>query len=273
MNERAIKEEFGLVDESVESNEETVEETTENEVGVSPLMKEALEMGYKEKEDFVDAGGDPEKHVSPHEYVRYGKLQKSMREQMRRFEQKEKEFEQRFEHLNQMHKVQMDNKIKELKAQQRAAVEEADGDAFDRAQAEIDEIHSQNMQPVENKQEKHPAIQNWESDKDWINDDEDIRTLTAQGAWNAYVAKYPNNTVEQALEYVDMQLKKLSTPSNPLRDIPTATEKTSRRTSNKRGLSMSDLTSDEMGLWRNAGHSIWGGDEKAFLKSVEDARK
>jgi hypothetical protein len=35
---------------------------------------------------------------------------------------------------------------------------------------------------------------------------------------------------------------------------------------------MDDLTQEEREMWRNAS-DIWGGDQKAFLKSVEDARK
>jgi hypothetical protein len=251
--------------------EEIVEEEVEQEE-ISPLMQEALDAGYKDKEAFVEAGGDPEKHVSPHEFVRYGKLQKSMREQMRRFESKEQEFEKRFEHLNQMHKMDMDSKIKALKEQQRAAVDEADGEAFDRAQVEIEAIQEQNTQPAVTT-DKHPSIVKWESDKDWINDEEDIRALTAQGAWNAYIAKNPDETVENALAFVDKQLEKLApTQVNPLRDMPTATEKGKRTAGKKRGVTMDDLTQEEREMWRNAS-DIWGGDQKAFLKSVEDARK
>ena len=251
--------------------EETETHEEEEQEEISPLMQEALDAGYKDKDAFVEAGGDPEKHVSPHEFVRYGKLQKSMREQMRRFEQKEQEFEKRFEHLNQMHKTQMDIKINELKAQQREAVDEADGDKFDRAQSEIEKIQEQSTQPATTP-DKHPSIVEWESDKEWINDEEDIRTLTAQGAWNSYTAKNPNESIENALSYVDRQLAKLSPPTNPLRDMPTATEKGKRTTGKKRGITMDDLNREEREMWRNASE-IWGGDQKAFLKSVEDSRK
>jgi hypothetical protein len=270
MNEEAIE---ATLRKELDMPEEQEIEQNEEQEEISPLMQEALDAGYKDKEAFVEAGGDPEKHVSPHEFVRYGKLQKSMREQMRRFDQKEQEFEKRFEHLNQMHKTQMDLKISELKAQQREAVDEADGDKFDRAQTEIEKIQEQNTQPATTS-DKHPSIVEWESDKEWINDEDDIRAQTAQGAWSAFFNKNPGGAVENALTYVDKQLAKLSPPppTNPLRDMPTATEQGKRTSGKKRGVTMDDLTHEEREMWRN-GSEIWGGDQKAFLKSVEDSRK
>jgi len=236
-------------------------------------MQEALDMGYKDVDAFVEAGGDPDKHVSAHEFVRYGKLQKSMREQNRRFEAKQQEYEQRFEQLNKMHSIQMEQEINKLKAQQRSAVEDADPEAYDRAQQQIEAIQEKASETTQVAPAKDPAVVEWESRNPWINDPNDPKAPAAQGIWYAYIQANPNATVESALAHVDQQLAKLAPPTNPLRDMPSASEAGTRTSSRKKTLTMSDLSHEERNLWNTAGHSIWGGDEKAFLKSAADARK
>lgn len=259
----------------IEPGEE--QEQEEQEAGeISPLTQEAMDGGWKDKDAFVEAGGDAEKHVSPHEFIRYGKLQKTLKEQQRRFEAKEQDYDQRFENLNKLHKVQLDQKITSLQAKQRAAVEDADSEAYDQAQTEINSLQEQQTTEVstETTPNKDPLTIAWEEKNPWINDTNDPRAQAAQGFWGAYAQNSPNGNVAGALAYVDEQLAKLSPPQTNLRrEQPSTTETNTRTNTRKRGLQMSDLTNDERDLWRNAGQSIWNGDEKAFLKSAADARK
>jgi hypothetical protein len=257
----------------VEQQEEQEQEAPRE---YSAIEKEAMDMGgWKPKEDFIADGGDADRWSSAHEFVKYGKLQASVREQKQSFDRKAKEFDERLENVNKIHQATLETKIAEVRTQMRTAASEADIEGFDSAQKQLEHLEGQRQAPVATTPGKDPSIQAWEDKNSWINDPEDPRALTAQGAWNNFYATNPHATADQALNHVDKMVAKISPPTNPLRDAAATTETTARPAARvkSRALTMSDLNQDERDMWRHTGASMWGGDEAKYLKACTDARK
>ena len=185
------------------------------------------------------------------------------------------DYDKRFENLNKLHKAETDSKIKSLKAEQRKAVEEADTEAFDEAQAKIEELKIE-PEPVKQQPDKNTDIAAWEDKNAWINNPADPKAQAAQGLWNGYTQANPNSTAKQALDYVDSQLETMGltkAPNNPRRDAVSETSRAPLTPKVTGKISMSDLTQEERQLWANAGADLWGGNQKEFLQSVKDSRR
>lgn len=254
----------------------------------SAIEKEAMDMGnWLPKEDWIEANPDkdPEIWSTAKDFVKYGKLKSEIGAQNAEWEQKYKglkhHFDDRIEGLNKLHQAQLDTKIAELVELQDIAVSEADVDGYKRAGVQIKSLQDQKDStptPANNDDgvaAKSDAQVEWEKKNTWIDDEEDIRSAAAIGAWNSYLAKNQNATVEDALKHVDKMVAKISPPTNPLRDAAPTTETTPRPAprGKSRALTMSDLNQDERDMWRHTGSSMWGGDEAKYLKACTDARK
>jgi hypothetical protein len=265
-----MQEAENMIEQAIQKQED---KTTSEAPELTAVEKEAIESGWKPKDAYIEEGGDPEKWSPAREFVKYGKLQQAMKDQAAKFDRKAKEFDERLENVNKLHKSQLKAAIEEQKRIMRTAASEADVQTYDDAQKQIEHLEGQ-MEETSQPQ-KDPSIVEWESNNPWINDLEDPRAMAAQGAWNNYVAQNPNATVQQALDHVDRMVAKISPSTNPLRDAPPVTETAGKSTqrSKSRNLSMNDLTQDERFMWAQTGASMWGGDETKFLKACADARK
>lgn len=259
-NEAGLEEAIKAVETMAEDQETVLEETT-----LSPIEKEAMEMGWKPKEQFLEEGGNEEVWSSAREYVKYGKLQQANKDLHDKIDRIGKGFDRRVEELNKLHKAQMDAKLSELRNQQRTAVENADTEAYDHAQKQIDDLQK-------DVKSSDPLIAEWESNNPWIYDPNNPKTFAANGIFSSFMATNPGATTEQALEHLDKKMAETFPDVNPRRETAPTTE-ASAPTRKKRGLTMSDLTPDERDLWRNAGTALFNNDEKVFLKACEDARK
>lgn len=249
----------------------------EDEPQYSALELEAREDGHTTKDEWTAAGKDPERWKSAHEFVEYGKIKGALDKSKADQDKLRDDYDKRFENLNKLHKAETDAKIKELKADQRRAVEEADTDAYDEAQNKIEELKEE---PAEEEAKpstsKNSDIAEWEAKNSWINDPADPKAQAAQGLFNGYTQANPNATAKQSLEYVDSQLKSMGlvkAPANPRRDAPGETTRAPSAPRQTGKISMSDLTQEERQLWANAGSDLWGGNQKDFLQSVKDSRR
>lgn len=241
--------------------EQEIEKEVEKEL--SPVEKEAIDEGWRPKEEFE---GDPDKWVSAHEFVRYGKLQKTMN-RMR------SDFDDRLRDVNKYHEMQKAQAIAELKAQQKQAVRSGDEETYDVIQKRIDQFESSASSTS-----KDPVVAAWEAKNTWVNDANDPRTLEANAFYAGYKHRNPSATESDALAYVDERLEKMYPTQNKnlLRDVPARTETGGQRpttASSKRSLDWGDLTRDEVKAWNDYGSNMFNGDKKAFLKIAADARK
>ena len=270
--EQAINEAFEdyeEVDESIDNEEE------KEEPQYSALELEAREDGHTTKDEWTAAGKDPERWKSAHEFVEYGKIKGALDKSKADTDKLREDYDRRFENLNKLHKAETDSKIKALKAEQRQAVEEADTEAYDKAQTQIEELKEEPA-PVKTEPSKNQEIADWEAKNPWINDSADPKAQAAQGLFNGYTQANPNATAKQSLEYVDSQMKAMGmvqAPSNPRRDAPNETGRNTPAPKQTGKISMSDLTQEERQLWANAGNDLWGGNQKEFLQSVTDSRR
>jgi hypothetical protein len=278
MTEEALKEAFKLGEEDLEEKpqEEAQEEasTEEQSDSPSPIEVEARDMGHVSKDEWVSSGRDPDEWVSPYEYVRYGKLQRSMHNKL---DQQDREYKKRFDNLNKYHEAQRKIEIDTLKSQQRAAAENADVDEFDRLQAKIDNVQSQPVETADSTEDgatagKSPEIVQWEQSNPWIYDPVDNRTILANAKYQQFQATNPDASPADALRYVDNELAKAFPKQNPRRAVAATAETSARQPSGPKKLSMSDLTDDERNIWANGGTSLFGGDKEKFLQAVQDSR-
>jgi hypothetical protein len=245
-----------------------IEENTDNSGGndesqpkkeLSPIEKEAAEDGWKPKEEFE---GDPEKWTSAREFVRYGKLMKTMNNM-------KNDFDVRIRDVNAYHEMQKAAEINELKSQQRRAVRSGDEEAFDIIQQRID-----GFERSKQVSSKDPAVADWESRNPWINNHEDPKTIEANAFYIGVKKSNPTISEKDALAYVDERLGKLYQQTNPLRSVQTRAETGGQRVTNatKGAVSWGDLTQSELKDWKNFGETMFK-DQKTFLKAVSDARK
>jgi hypothetical protein len=246
-----------------------VEETPEEVHEPTPLEQEAKSQGWTSLEEWKAAGKDPDKWKSAHSFVEYGKLKSSMEEKLHKLE---RNFESRLDNVNKLHQLQLENTIKALKQQRMEAVQMADVESYNAIDQRIKEYESALPTATPQEPTKDPMIASWEARNQWIFDNSNPKAVEAKSLWNAYATNNPNATVEDALRYVDDRINKLYPRENPMRDLPTATEKGTRpTTTQKQSLTWDQLSADEQFVWRNGGESLYG-NKQAYLKAVLDAR-
>ena len=164
--------------------------------------------------------------------------------------------------------------IKDLKKQQRDAVNDMDTDAYDDAQKKIDNLESQTIEDVKPEPVADPVLNEWNERNPWFFDETDDRTPAAKGYFNSFTAKNPTATLEQALKFVDDKINthfSTKAASNPRREQANLTENINRPAKRQsKNLTMSDLTPTERKDYEMFGRDMF--TEEEFLKTVKDTR-
>ena len=257
--EQEVDQEIDLQELAAQEQDDDIEQ--EEAPQMSAVEQKAYDQGWRPEDDFK---GPSENWKTPREYIQAG-------EHMQQINALKSEFNERIENVNRYNAAQTEAKIKELKLQQRVTIEEADTEAYDQKQVEIDALHEQQTTTQAG---DPPEIAAWKAKNTWFEDQTDERGGVAVSVWNNYLQKNPNATNEQALAHVDSRIQSIypTNNENPRRDQPNVTENNSRRPSRKgRSLSMADLTSEEKGEWNQFGSMMF--TEAEFLKAASDKRK
>ena len=262
------EEEF--IGEHVQSEEPEINEAEEQEVSrFNGTEQTAYNQGWRPEEEFEGKEGN---WKTAKEYVKDGEFISKINDLNRKMDAQKIEFDERLENTNKLNEARRKAEIEDLKAKQREAVNNADEEEYDKAQAKIDKLE-ESPEVKQAAPTKDAAIVDWENKNAWINDPSDERTAIAQGIWNNYSSQNPNSTAAEALAHVDSRINKLYPASNPRRDQPDANETPTRKPRQKgRELTMGDLTQDEQAEWNKYGSMMFK-DQKAFLKAVTDTRK
>ncbi len=242
---------------------------------LSDLEQEAVSGGWTTKIQWEADGKDPERWKSAHEFNEYGKINGALSANKAEMDKLRADTDAQIRNLNKYHAQQREADKSTLRAEQRTAVDNADTEAYDAAQAQIDAIDANPAPAAPAADQKLPEVIAWEASNAWSQDPADARTIAANAHLQAFVAKTPGATVQAALDYVDGEIGKMTAPAtNTRRDNPTGHERSGGGGRQRSGgkLSMADLNADEQQLWREAGFDVWGNDEKAFLQSVKDSR-
>lgn len=270
MDNENIEQEIDL--QALANQEQEAEVEQEEEVQqMSELEQKAFDQGWRPQEEFK---GPEDNWKTAKEYVRDGEWIEKLNELKGDISKQQRDFDQRLENTNKLNEARRQAKIKKLKSEQRDAVDMSDTDAYDKAQAGIEELEKGIVETTAPQQQgKDPVITEWETKNPWINEQGNDKSVYAVGVWNNYVQANPSATTQQALAHVDSKIAALfpATNSNPRRQQPNTTENTSRRPSSKnKSLSMSDLTASE-----RQDYDMFGSDmftEAEFLKTVADTR-
>lgn len=268
------------IDQLTNQSQEEIEQEDQHEQ-LSDLEQEAVSGGWTTKTQWEDDGKDPARHKSAHEFVEYGKINTALNATKQQMDQMRADTDTRIGNLNKLHEQQREADKTALRAEQRTAVDNADTEAYDAAQVRIDAIDAApppatNANTSTEVPAQDPAIVAYEAKNPWAKDSTDARTIAANAHLRAYMAKNPNATIADGVNYADEQIKPMTQqPGNSRRDNPTGHERSGGGGRQRSGgkLSMSDLTQQERQDWNKMGFDIFGNDEKAFLQAVADSRK
>lgn len=265
-----------IEDQQINNDEQNIDQGQEQEpeLELSPTEQKAYDQGWRPQEDF---SGPEENWKTAKEYVKDGEWLKQIKDLNQKFDTQQQEFDTRLENTNKLNAERNKSEIAKLKKQQRESVDNADTEAFDNAQAEIESLEAEALDTVVKPKEaeaKDPAVAAWENKNPWILDTSDDRTVVAQSFFNSFLQQNPTATVDQALSHVDSKIVALypQNNNNLRREQPNSTE-TPRRTSARRNkdLTMGDLTANEKQDYQMFGHTMFK-SEKEFLTAVKDAR-
>jgi len=284
MSEEQIQEALGQQIEEV-IDQPIVEEIQDDIPELSSKEQTAWDQGWRPEDQFE---GNPDNWKTAGEYVLFGEMQKQINDVKAESRHKDAATEERFANLNKLHEAQQNAAIADLKTKQRAAVEVADTDEFDRLQKQID-----NQEPIQQTVPATPqqsaVLADWEARNPWVNDPNDEKGQDAIAFYNRAASRPGGTTEREALEYVDQQLAKLypdhqkeeQQQVNARREMPTMTEQSRQRTNRSRSgkdATMESLTSQEADQWKQFGSIMWldkngKPDQQAFLRAITDARK
>lgn len=256
----------------VEQQEE--QEQDDPTADLSPVEKKAYEQGWRPQEDFT---GDPAEWKTAAHFISDGKWMTELAKHKKEMDDMKASFDKRLANQNKYHEMQRQNELNKLKAKQREAVDNADTDAYDTAQRQIDELNNQKFEEdkPEQSQQYTPgaAATAFQQDNPWLSNPDDHRTLLVTGVLQNIAKNNPEMPEEEVVNVLKEKLKVFDPKpqANPRRQQPAANE--SGRRPNKapsRSLTMDDLTMEEREQYKNFGHMF--GTEKDFLQAVKDSR-
>lgn len=239
--------------------------------------EQAGKQGWKPLEDWVAAGNDPKDHRSPREFVERGDLIHKVNQKSKELEQMQAKAQQTFQQMDQLYQNNMKAKLDELTRKRDEAVEIADMDQFRQYQQQIDQFGQAPVQNPAQPQTTNDNVKAWEQQNQWINavnnpaSPDYGKAVTGHKAYEDALSRGANP--DQALSHMQSVINQMFPPVNPNQQNAQAAEESapSNRGMRKRSLSFRDLTSEEVNMWEK-GSVMWGGDKKAFLRSVAKTR-
>lgn len=252
-------------DQETESEEvETEQVEAESEDDTEQEQGEAdddLPKGYQTKEEWVAKGNNPDDWVSPEIYKERGHW-------IAELKKRDERHENQIKNLNTLHRGQLEMVKRDLLAKRDSAFEEGDKETFDKVEQQLADVNKQSQliegdKPQQPEQAQKPqVVLDWEAQNTWINDPNDPRTKPAQDIFVRTLSA--TNDPAKAVAAVNNYFAK------PQAKTGRTESSTTRQAANqKKSLSMADLTADEKRMYEE----FWDGDQKSFLKSVENARK
>lgn len=205
-----------------ETGEEAAEVGQEAPKADPKLEARAKRMGWVPQEDYR---GPKDNWRSAGEFIAHGEAELPiLKERNRKLDDQVAKLEKKLgdldgtikefaEHHSKVEQRAHARAVKELKTEQRKAVEEGDTATFDKLGQEIDDLSKEVQKPAEKKEspDDDPAFKGWTGDNSWYNDDIDLTVYADQAApviarktgltgrpfydavTEAVKAKFPNN--------------------------------------------------------------------------------
>lgn len=253
------------------------QENTPTEKQYSAVELKAMEMGWRPLEEF---DGDEADFVDAKEFVGRAPLFEKIAE----LKQSNKATNQALEALKEHHikiaEVAYNKAMKELKAQQTAAIREGDADAFDAieekkaaAEAEKQELLEAAEKIKLEQPQIHPELQSWINRNPWYTNQTHMRVFADQmGQRLGAEVRAGSLTQQEALKKIEAAVKEEFPHKfrNPNRDKPGSVESTGKTTP-KGGTSVFKMTPEQEKVWRTLERSKVMTKEEyiADLKAME----
>lgn len=144
----------------------------QNEPQLSPDEDKARSGGWRPKEDWVEAGNDADDWKSAKSFNEYGDLITSIKSQKRDLEDSKASFDERLNNQRTFMEAQAKQKLEDLKSQRTSHIENADLDAANTTQGQIDDLQAANPPAVDSNNQAKARdtkdIQDWTSNNSWI---------------------------------------------------------------------------------------------------------
>jgi hypothetical protein len=167
--------------EVVNDQVDTEGQTSQNEPQYSEIELRAMEQGWRPKEEW---GGDEADFIDAAEFVRRRPLFEKIEHQSKEIKQLHRAFNAFKQHYTQVEKAAYERAIKDLKNQQKTALENGDIDTFQDIQDELEKARDQMRELVEDRGEMvetstevHPDFQRWVSRNPWYAKEDHMRVF------------------------------------------------------------------------------------------------
>lgn len=236
----------------------------------------ARAMGWTEKSEFK---GDPAKWRDAAEFVERGEnLLPLVKAQNKRLEREVAELKQTTremgDYLSKTEQRAYDRALADLKQQRKEALAAGDGDAFDKADEQIEQLKSDAAAKAAKRAEKKddgpdPVYAEWESRNAWLKDTE--LSEYAEFAAQKLRASGEKATGAEFLDMVAERVKKQFPAkfTNPRRESAQAVEGAAPA-ARRGGKSYADMPAEARAACDRMAKNGFGGDEKAMAKFKAD---
>jgi len=236
----------------------------------------ARAMGWTEKSEFK---GDPAKWRDAAEFVERGEnLLPLVKAQNKRLEREVAELKQTTrelgDYLSKTEQRAYDRALADLKQQRKEALAAGDGDAFDKADEQIEQLKSDAAAKAAKRAEKKddgpdPVYAEWESRNAWLKDTE--LSEYAEFAAQKLRASGEKATGAEFLDLVAERVKKQFPAkfTNPRRESAQAVEGAAPA-ARRGGKSYADMPAEARAACDRMAKNGFGGDEKAMAKFKAD---
>lgn len=244
------------------------EESTLSEVEVEQQAK-----GHMSRDAWIEAGNEPDEWVSADRYKEKGE----MISQINRLKGENANFEKRLVRNEKLAGEMVKAAVADLEAKRDAAIVDADVEASNKIQQQIDEVKEGAREEPDSGGD--PVIQAWNQENKWIQNDS-AKSRFAGLLYQQGVAE--GLTSQEVVDMVDREVEKeypgtiTGIPKvkqvNARRSEPSTTQKSATTKASKTGLTMNDLTGDELKI--RAASSIFSAmSDESFLQSVKNSRE
>ncbi len=243
--------------------EDQLEEQVEEEVIESnPDEDKARKGGWTNKDEWSESGHNPDDWKSAKSFNEFGDILNSLKTVQNDFNESKSQFDERLTNQRTMLDAVNKQKIADLKAQRTSHIENADVEAADAAQAQIDNLAPVNT-PAPEANPDQTTVNQWNADNPWINDGSP-KAAYGMAEFNRFRQSMP---ISDAIKAMESSVKNAFPDVNERRQMANKSEVPRRsNTAKPKTLSMKDVTQEEMKF-----RHIFS-DEKTFLQSVKDTR-
>lgn len=245
----------------------------------------AVSGGWKDKEAWVEGGGDEEDWTSHKRFNQTKSIiddNKSLRAKTDRMEH---DFDQRINGLQKFHEQTLNRQIENLKKTRDDAAEEADMPAYKQANEDLEVLEKKSVQPPPQADDQQafvqrvvdaPETQAFIAENPWIKEGgpKGVHGLQVFTQWLETNKNNPQALLHEglAMSKQSAEAKFPATNENRNKVVNMGERQNKLKAPNrKHGVTMDTLSSDERGIWDSTG-SAWK-DQAEFLQSVADSRK